>query len=114
MTNDDLEARVVASLPASYGGLCASIGVEFDRKIDAALQRLKKKGAITFVRNGRVTTWMRVDAVDNVSDPLRHAFRNADEKDWDHLFRMLPASGHGQFWKAVMLEAKAALAAKHD
>lgn len=39
-----------------------------------------------------------------------HAFRNADAKDWQHLFLMLPESGHGQFWKAVMLEVRAALA----
>ena len=42
---------------------------------------------------------------------LRHPFRNADKLDWEHLFKMLPDSGHGQFWKAVLTEAKAALAA---
>lgn len=36
-------------------------------------------------------------------------YRNADDKDWDHLFRMLPDSGHGQFWKAVFTEVRAAL-----
>lgn len=43
---------------------------------------------------------------------LRHPFRNADALDWEHLFKMLPDSGHGQFWKAALTEAKAALAAK--
>ena len=38
----------------------------------------------------------------------RH-FRNADDKDWDHLFRMLPDSGHGKFWKAVMTSVRAEL-----
>jgi hypothetical protein len=42
---------------------------------------------------------------------LRHPFRNADKLDWEHLFKMLPDSGHGKFWKAVLTEAKAALAA---
>ena len=41
---------------------------------------------------------------------LRQAFRNADSLDWEHLFRMLPDSGHGKFWKAVLTEARAALA----
>ena len=38
----------------------------------------------------------------------RH-FRNADDKDCDHLFRMLPDSGHGKFWKAVMTAVRAEL-----
>lgn len=41
--------------------------------------------------------------------PLAHAFRNADEQDWAHLFRYLPDSGHGQFWKAVFGEVRASL-----
>lgn len=40
---------------------------------------------------------------------LRHPFRNADRMDWDHLFRMLPDSGHGRFWKAVLMEMRDAL-----
>tara|TARA_R110000868_G_scaffold32618_1_gene118771 strand:- start:646 stop:807 length:162 start_codon:yes stop_codon:yes gene_type:complete len=40
---------------------------------------------------------------------LRAPFRNVDAKDWEHLFKMLPDSGHGQFWKAVMKEMQAAL-----
>jgi hypothetical protein len=35
-------------------------------------------------------------------------FRNADEKDWAHLFAFIPESGHGKFWKAVLMEAHAA------
>lgn len=42
-------------------------------------------------------------------DRLRGPFRNADAKDWEHLFRMLPESGHGKFWKAVLAEMKIAL-----
>ena len=40
---------------------------------------------------------------------LRHAFRAADKQDWDHLFRFIPDSGHGRFWKAVFGEVLAAL-----
>lgn len=40
---------------------------------------------------------------------LEAPFRNADALDWEHLFKMLPDSGHGQFWKAVMSEARKAL-----
>lgn len=29
---------------------------------------------------------------------VAHAFRNADQRDWEHLFRALPDSGHGK-WK---------------
>lgn len=51
------------------------------------------------------------EAADEI-DRLRHPFRNADALDWEHLFKMLPDSGHGRFWKEVLTEAKAALAAR--
>lgn len=41
----------------------------------------------------------------SLSDLVR-AFENADDKDWDHLFKMIPESGHGKFWKAVFTEAR--------
>jgi hypothetical protein len=43
-------------------------------------------------------------------DPLRRAFRNADASDWDQLIAMVPDSGYGKFWQAVLSEARAALA----
>ena len=43
------------------------------------------------------------------AEPFKAALRNADDKDWEHLFRMLPDSGHGKFWKAVMTEIRAAM-----
>ena len=43
-------------------------------------------------------------------DSLIAPFRNAEQSDWDHLFEMLPDSGNGNLWRAVMTEAKAALA----
>lgn len=43
---------------------------------------------------------------------LRHPFRNADNQDWDQLFRMIPDSGYGKFWKAVMTETRQALNAE--
>lgn len=40
---------------------------------------------------------------------VAHAFRNADKLDWEHLLKMIPDSGHGRFWKAVLTEAREAL-----
>lgn len=48
---------------------------------------------------------------DETVDAVRHAFRNADAKDWEHLLRCIPDSGHGKFWKAVFEEVREAL---HD
>lgn len=39
---------------------------------------------------------------------LRSPFRNADDRDWDYLFTMIPDSGHGRFWIAVMVEMRGA------
>lgn len=50
----------------------------------------------------------RSDALIEITK-LRYPFRNADALDWEHLFKMLPNSGHGQFWKAVLAEMKTAL-----
>lgn len=40
---------------------------------------------------------------------VAHAFRKADKMDWEHLLKMLPDSGHGKSWKAVLAEARQAL-----
>lgn len=46
-----------------------------------------------------------------VTDHLRRAFRAVDNKDWEYLFtNLLDGSGHGQFWCAVLSEARTALA----
>lgn len=55
--NDAIEAEVIKRLPATYGQLCAALGTKEDRKIDAALQRLKRRGKIEFERRGRLTIW---------------------------------------------------------
>ena len=31
-------------------------------------------------------------------------FQQADERDWEHLDRLLGGGGHGQFWRAVFRE----------
>lgn len=41
---------------------------------------------------------------------IAEAFRNADAQDWAHLFRFIPESGHGKFWKDVFMEIREALA----
>lgn len=43
------------------------------------------------------------------ADGVRKAFRNADDLDWEHLDQFIPQSGHGQFWRAVFAEVRAAL-----
>ena len=45
-------------------------------------------------------------------DRLRRPFRNVDDMDWEHLFNMIPDSGHGKFWKSVLAEVRTALASK--
>tara|TARA_R110000851_G_C13102466_1_gene568863 strand:+ start:3056 stop:3445 length:390 start_codon:yes stop_codon:yes gene_type:complete len=49
-----------------------------------------------------------------VGDGVAHAFRNADASDWQHLFAVLPDTGRGRFWKAVMTEARTAINAEVD
>ena len=45
---------------------------------------------------------------------LRAPYRNADDKDWDHLDDRLGHGGHGQFWRAVFREVRAALSTAAD
>ena len=40
---------------------------------------------------------------------LRFPWRNVDALDWAHMDRFLPMSGHGQFWRSVLAEMRAAL-----
>lgn len=41
---------------------------------------------------------------------IESAFESADDKDWDHLFQHdLADSGHGQFWRGVLLKVREAL-----
>ncbi len=40
---------------------------------------------------------------------LEAPYRNADAKDWEWLENNLGHGGHGQFWRAVMSEVRAAL-----
>ena len=44
--------------------------------------------------------------------PKCDPFRNADAKDWEQLFKMLPDSGHGKFWKAVLREVQTEISAR--
>lgn len=43
---------------------------------------------------------------------LHAPWQNADEVDWTHLDNLLGYSGHGQFWRAVLKEVRAALACR--
>ena len=56
-----IEDFIMARLPATYGRLCAELckseGDYAWRMIDRGLQRLRKRGAISFVRTGNKITW---------------------------------------------------------
>src|SRR6185312_925127 len=66
----------------------AEIGASDDCYIIAkdALRRLSQREA---------------DGATPIDIALEEAFEAVDEKDWDHLWQMLPMSGHGQFWMRV-------------
>lgn len=63
-----LEKRMLSGEPFSYGGLCLSaregdfgdLGKDGSRKIDATIQKLRKKGKIAFKREGGATVWRAV------------------------------------------------------
>lgn len=65
MKNDEivkLEERMLSGEPFTYGALCLEFktaGREFDRKIDATIQRLRRKGKIAFTREGGAVVWRR-------------------------------------------------------
>lgn len=42
-------------------------------------------------------------------EKLARHFQNADDMDWEHLFKMLPDSGHGKFWRSVLSSVRAEL-----
>ena len=42
-------------------------------------------------------------------ETIKRHFRNADDMDWDHLFKMIPDSGHGKFWKEVLMSVRVEL-----
>lgn len=87
------ECRTTAELLVKAADLAA------DHKADAALARrnveMNRLNMLAFMRE---------------RDALMEPFRNVYAKDWEHLFAMLPDSGHGQFWKAVMKDLSAVLA----
>jgi DNA-binding transcriptional regulator PaaX len=57
MTNQEVEAFILANLPATFGSLVRKAADDMDRPIDMGLQRLRRRGVISFVREGRSTIW---------------------------------------------------------
>lgn len=58
--NAEVEAYILSSLPATFSSLWQtkeSEGVDWYREVDKGLQRLRKRGAIQFRREGRATIW---------------------------------------------------------
>lgn len=56
-----LEERMLSGEPFTYGGLCVALGREFNedrtRVIDKTIQRLRRRGLISFSREGRSVVW---------------------------------------------------------
>lgn len=82
---------------------------------DSVVFILSPSGEIAATSSKRY--WERHDDADIANATLMAAAPDlvspwlaADDKDWDHLFRMLPESGHGQFWRAVFHQHRAAIA----
>lgn len=61
------------------------------------------------LREDRPATIQEHRALRDEIKKLRHPFRSVDDLDWQHLNMMLPESGHGRFWKAVLAELRVAL-----
>lgn len=62
MTNEEAEKFILDNLPSSYGRLVKKVPHhgrpdDFDRTIDKALQRLRRRGRISFIREGRNVLW---------------------------------------------------------
>ena len=70
-TNDEVDAYVLGSLPATFQSLeqRAPDPDLWYRPIDGSLQRLKRRGLIAFERFGRVTTWRRVTTAETEQAP---------------------------------------------
>jgi len=78
-------------------------------KIEAANQREIASEWSGEKRDLHIENATRSEEAASEIERLRRPFRNADKRDWDLLFRMLPDSGYGRFWKAVLIEMKHAL-----
>jgi hypothetical protein len=86
------------------GGACSRVDVRAE--CEPWLAFLKPKLTPLFASQPPAPAGVR-----EITEELRHAFRNADESDWRHLFAVVPDTGRGRFWKAVFTEVRAALAA---
>lgn len=77
---EKLEARMLSGEPFTYGGLCAERGDKLDkgRMIDKAIQRLRRRGLIAFIREGRNVVWRPVATVRTHSDALTTGCANAN------------------------------------
>lgn len=65
----ELEARMLSGEPFTYGQLCSQFGEHkfgagYDRRIDATIQKLRKKGKIAFKREGGSVVWRAVSPTD--------------------------------------------------
>lgn len=56
-----IETRMLNGQPFTYGDLCAEMrtaGRDVDRKIDQTIQKLRKKGKISYSRVGGRVVWV--------------------------------------------------------
>lgn len=55
--NADVDAHILANLPATFAQLHGPKGEAWYRPVDSRLQALRRKGLITFIREGRNVIW---------------------------------------------------------
>jgi hypothetical protein len=60
-TNAEVDAHILASLPATFMQLHMAKGDGWYRPVDSRLQALRRRGLITYRREGRNVIWQRVD-----------------------------------------------------
>lgn len=58
--NREVDKYILENLPSTFGELSGKRGAEWYRPIDRRLQFLRKKGIISFHREGRKAIWSKL------------------------------------------------------
>lgn len=61
-SNAEVDAHILASLPATFMQLHLAKGDEWYRPVDSRLQALRRRGLIACRREGRNTIWHRAQS----------------------------------------------------
>lgn len=94
------EDFIADRLPALLAGSAHEITKETILMLEERLE------AQIAANRGYSEKWMEWKAK---ADGLQNPWLAADDKDWDRLLQMIPDSGHGQFWKMILLGHRAAI-----